>query len=153
MSTNPPDNDNKKDDKKDGACENTKKFVLHGAQLVANDTPRRKIIRAKRPPMSKTGFDIPTAPASASDTIPMIPPPADAGIDYESGELTELSKLVANAFANGLDESELLGALIKEDSAQFQQIFRRGMADPRFKEIVSNKYIYFVNYCICMHIL
>ena len=48
MSTNPPDNNNQKDnDKKDGACEINNKLVY--------GTPRRrKIIKAKRPPMSKT---------------------------------------------------------------------------------------------------
>ena len=72
---NPPDTKDDDNDKKDSACESTKKLV-HGTP------PRRKIIRAKRPPMSKTGFKTPTAPVSASDS-----PPAEGESEDAKSEL------------------------------------------------------------------
>ena len=77
MSTNPPDKDNKKDDKKDGACEINNR-LMHG-------TPsRRKIIKAKRPPMST-----PTSQASkVSNAVPTTTSiPADAGIEIKESSL------------------------------------------------------------------
>ena len=126
---------NKKDDKKDSACEINNKLV-HG-------TPRRrKIIRAKRPPMSKT----PKASLSSavvSDEAAIVTPQANAGVDT-SGESSHPPAINTSALNSlmggtlvGLDLDDV-GDLIKEDSAKLQQKFRQGVNDPRFKEIVSN---------------
>ena len=107
--------------KKTVPCESTKKLV-HGT------LPRRKIIRAKRPPMSKTGFDIPTAPVSASDS-----PPAEGESEDAKSELELL--LEGWGFKGNVTMDD---AFIKSlDPAQVKQLIRVGLDRPRIRQSVS----------------
>ena len=130
--------DTKDDDKKDSACEINNKLV--------NGISRRKIIRAKRPPMSKT----PTPCASASDKTPKIPPSADGELSTcteDANTKTELELLLEGW---GIEEGKLSmdDDFIKSlDPAQVKQLVRVGLDNPRIRKTVSIYYMV-TSYCL-----